>query len=128
MLSEAEAQRLRAEVHAAMAARQYALARTKLQELAQRSRGTWPGLSPEPPVVVAFPRVPWDAGPRRLREIATGLLPSLIAAGVVLVGVAGLEGLEGYLRIFAAGGWLVILGLGVTVVLAGWLLLRVDRH
>ena len=43
MLSEAEATRLRAEVHAAMAARQYALARAKLQELAHRSRGTWPG-------------------------------------------------------------------------------------
>jgi hypothetical protein len=46
MLSEAEATRLHAEVHAAMAARQYALARVKLEELARRSRGTWPGPSP----------------------------------------------------------------------------------
>ena len=46
MLNEAEMTRLRAEVHAAMAARQYALARAKLQELAHRSRGTWPGPSP----------------------------------------------------------------------------------
>jgi hypothetical protein len=48
MLSAVEAQRLRAEVHAAMVARQYDLARTKLQELAQRSRGTWPGLAQAP--------------------------------------------------------------------------------
>ena len=45
MLSKAEARRLRAEVHAAMTARQYDLARAKLQELAQRNRGTWPGPS-----------------------------------------------------------------------------------
>jgi hypothetical protein len=56
MLSEAETKRLRAEVHAALIARQYDLARAKLQELAQRSRGTWPGPSQWPPV--ADPR-PW---------------------------------------------------------------------
>jgi hypothetical protein len=43
MLSEAEAARLRAEVHAALVAERYDLARAKLEELAQRSRGTWPG-------------------------------------------------------------------------------------
>ena len=40
ILSEAEAQRRRAEVHAAMVAGRYDLAHAKLQELAQRSRGT----------------------------------------------------------------------------------------
>jgi len=59
MRSEAEVRRLRAEVHAAMVARQYDRARAKLQELAQPSRGTWPGLSQKPPVSV--PRPWWAA-------------------------------------------------------------------
>src|SRR5712692_9967928 len=113
MLSEAEAQRLRAEVHAAMVARRYDLARAKLRELAQRSQGTRPGVSPKPPPAAAFPPVPRDAGPRWLRQVAAGLLLSLIAAGVVLVGGSGLA--EDHLRIFAAGAWLIMFGLGVTV-------------
>ena len=48
MLSKAEARRLRAEVHAAMTARQYDLARAKLQELMQRRQDTWPGLAGQP--------------------------------------------------------------------------------
>src|SRR4051812_27543044 len=126
MLSEAEAKGLRAEVHAAMVARQYDLARAKLQELAQRSRGTWQGPSQVTPVVDDGPPARWGTGPRRFRQVATALLPSLIAAGVVLAGVAGLAGLEDHLRIFAAGGWLIMVGFGVTLGLVGWLLLRVD--
>jgi len=57
-LSEAEAKRLRAEVHAAMVAERYDRARAKLQELAQRSRDTWSWSAPPaaPP-----PRAPWWA-------------------------------------------------------------------
>ena len=124
MLSEAETKRLRAEVHAALAARQYALARAKLQELAQRSQGTRPGVSPKPPLVETSPRVSWEAC-RRRRLVAVGLLLSLLMAGVVLVGGSGLS--EDYLRIFAAGAVLTMCGLGVIYVLVGWLLLRVDR-
>jgi hypothetical protein len=116
-LSEAEVMRLRAEVHAAMVARRYDLARAKLQELAQRSRDTWPGPTP--------PSLGRDAPPRWLREVAAGLLLSLIAAGVVLVGGSGLA--EGYLRLFAAGAWLIMFGLGVTALLVGWRLLRSAR-
>ena len=61
MLSEAEAQRLRAEVHAAMVARRYDLARAKLQELVQRSRGTWPGVA-QPPVLLCYPAPGGRAG------------------------------------------------------------------
>jgi hypothetical protein len=60
MLSEVEVQRLRAEVHAAMVARQYDLAQAKLQELAQRSRGTWPGLA-QPPRAAPLSRPWWTA-------------------------------------------------------------------
>src|SRR5436305_860079 len=94
MLSEAEAQRLRAEVHAAMVARRYDIARAKLQELAQRSRGTWQGPTPATTLVEAAPRTPWEARPRWHPQVVAGLLLSLIVAGVVLVGVASMEGLE----------------------------------
>jgi hypothetical protein len=124
MLSEAETKRLRAEVHAALAARQYALARAKLQELAHRSQGTWPASAPEPPLLEAWPRVPWETRAHRRRQVAAGLLLSVIAAGMVLVGVSGLS--EDHLRIFAAGAWLLMGGLGVTAILAGWLLLRAN--
>jgi len=60
MLSKAEAQRLRAEVHAAMVAGQYDLARAKLQDLAQRSRDTWVWPSQIPPGI-SPPRAPWWA-------------------------------------------------------------------
>jgi hypothetical protein len=46
-----------------------------------------------------------------------GLLSALIAAGVVLVGVGGLDG---HAVLFAIGGWLITLGLIV------WLLLSRD--
>ena len=125
MLSESETKRLRAEVHAALAARQYDLARAKLQELADRSRGTWPDSPPDSPLMETFPRVPWETRAHRRRQVAAGLLLSLIAAGMVLVGGSGLS--EDPLRIFAAGGWLIMCGLGVTAILAGWLLLRIDH-
>jgi hypothetical protein len=60
MLSEAEATRLRADVHAAMVAGRYDLARAKLWELSQRSRGTWPGLA-QPPVAASRCRPWWAA-------------------------------------------------------------------
>jgi hypothetical protein len=60
MLSEAETQRPRAEVHAAMVTRRYDLARAKLQELAQRSRGRWPGLA-QPPRAAPRYRPWWTA-------------------------------------------------------------------
>jgi hypothetical protein len=60
MLREAEAKRLRAAVQAAKVAGRYDLARANLQELAQRSRGTWPSVSQAPPVA-SSPRGPWWA-------------------------------------------------------------------
>src|SRR4051794_38186288 len=81
MLSETETQRLRAEVHAAVVARQYDLARAKLQELAQRSRGVWSWPSQTPPVA-SPPRASWWTRQRRLRQVVTGLLLALIAGGV----------------------------------------------
>jgi len=51
MLSEAEVAHLRAEVHAAMVARQYIVARTKLQQLAQGSGARGPRPAPTPPGV-----------------------------------------------------------------------------
>ena len=117
MLSEAEARRLRAEVHAAMVAGRYDLARAKLLELAQRSRGSWPG--PAPPSLVR------DASPHRLCQIAAGLLPSLIGAGAVLAGVAALQGDQ---RTVAVGVWLMLLEFGVTLVFVGWLLLNGDLY
>jgi hypothetical protein len=50
MLSEAEAKRLRVEVHAAMVAGLYDLARAQLQKRAQRSRRSWSGSSSTLPV------------------------------------------------------------------------------
>ena len=60
-----------------------------------------------------------------LREVTAGLLLSLIAAAVVLAGGSGLS--EDHLRVFAAGAWLIVFGLGVTALLVGWRLLRSAR-
>ena len=45
---------------------------------------------------------------RRLRQVSIGLLSAMVAAGVALVGVGTLEG---HPILFAAGAWLVTVGL-----------------
>jgi hypothetical protein len=51
---------------------------------------------------------------QRLRRVGIGLLPALIAAGLVFVGIGGLGG---HPRIFAVGFWLVTLSLVVLLLL-----------
>lgn len=98
MLSDAEAQRLRAAVQAAMVARRYDLARATLQELAQRSQGKGP------------------SGAQRSASTMAPLLNFIIATGLMF-GAAGL--IEHQPRYAAAGAALI--GPGLVEWLIVWL-------